>query len=91
MYIEPQCKMHLSLPPFLPSLPHLRHMEVPRLGVKSELQMPAYTTAPATATSDPSCIFDLRHSSWQCWILNPPSGARDQTHNLVHTSRVHFL
>ena len=25
--------------------PHLRHMEVPRLGVESELQSPAYTTA----------------------------------------------
>ena len=25
--------------------PHLQHMEVPRLGVKSELQLPAYTTA----------------------------------------------
>ena len=30
---------------------HLRHTEVPRLGVKSELQLPAYTTA--TATPDP--------------------------------------
>ena len=28
------------------------HMEVPRLGVESELQLPAYTTA--TATQDPS-------------------------------------
>ena len=25
--------------------PHLLYMEVPRLGVKSELQLPAYTTA----------------------------------------------
>ena len=25
--------------------PHLWHMEVPRLGAKSELQLPAYTTA----------------------------------------------
>ena len=32
--------------------PHLRHMEVPRLGAESELQLPAYTTA--TATRDPS-------------------------------------
>ena len=31
--------------------PHPRHMEVPRLGVKSELQRPAYSTA--TATPDP--------------------------------------
>ena len=25
--------------------PHLQHMEVPNLGVESELQLPAYTTA----------------------------------------------
>ena len=31
--------------------PHLRHMEFPRLGVKSELQLLAYATA--TAMSDP--------------------------------------
>ena len=30
---------------------HLWHMEVPRLGVESELGLPAYTTA--TATPDP--------------------------------------
>ena len=32
--------------------PHLGHIEVPRLGVKSELQLPAYTTATQTAGSD---------------------------------------
>ena len=32
----------------------LWHMEVPRLGVESERQLPAYATA--TATSDPSCV-----------------------------------
>ena len=32
-------------------------MEVPRLGVKSELQLPAYPTA--MATLDPSYICDL--------------------------------
>lgn len=31
--------------------PHLRHTEVPKLGVESELQLPAYTTA--TAMPDP--------------------------------------
>ena len=36
---------------------YLWHMEVPRLRVKSELQLPTYTTA--TATWDPSCICDL--------------------------------
>ena len=52
---------------------------VPRLGVKSELQLPAYTTATATATQDPSHICDLRHSLWQQQIFNPLSEARDQT------------
>ena len=32
-------------------------MEVPRLGVESELQLPAYTTA--TAMPDPSNVWDL--------------------------------
>ena len=41
--------------------PHLQHMEVPRLGVESELRLLAYTTV--TATSDASLIFDLHHSS----------------------------
>ena len=44
-------------------------MEVPRLGVESELQRPAYTTA--TATQDLSHVCDLHHSSWQRRILNP--------------------
>ena len=52
--------------------------EVPRLEVKLELQLPAYTTA----VSDLSHVFDLHYSSQQCWILNPLSGARDQTHIL---------
>ena len=37
--------------------PHLQHTEVPRLGVESELQLLAYTTA--TATPDLSCICNL--------------------------------
>ena len=56
---------------------HLWHMEVPCLKVKSELQLLAY--ASATATRDPSCICNLRHSSWQHQNLNPLSKARDQT------------
>ena len=56
--------------------PHLWHMEVPRLGVKSELQLPTYTTA--TATRDSSQVCDLHHSSQQRQILNPLSKARDQ-------------
>ena len=45
--------------------------------------------AAATAMRDPGCIFDLHHSSWQHQILNPLSKARDQTHVLMDTSRVH--
>ena len=61
--------------------PHPWHMEVPRLGVKSELKLPAYTTA--TATRDLSCICDLHHRSWQCQIVNPLSKGRDRTRNLM--------
>ena len=42
----------------------------------------------ATATSDPSCICDLHHSSGQRWILNPLSNTRARTHVLMDTSRV---
>ena len=61
-------------------------MEVLRLGIESELQLLAYTTA--TATWDPSYIFDLHHSSWQCWILNPLNEAGDRTHILTDPSQV---
>ena len=47
--------------PFLGLFPW--HMEVPRLGVESELQLLAYTTA--TAMQDPSHVWDLHHSSQQ--------------------------
>ena len=61
-------------------------MEVPRLGIKSELQLPAYTTA--TAMWDPSYVCDLPHSSQQRQILNPLSEAKDGTCVLMDTSRV---
>ena len=63
--------------------PHLEHMEVPRLGVQSELQLLAYTTA--AATPDPSCICDLHRSLGPCRIFNPLSEARDGTPLLTHT------
>ena len=53
--------------------PHLRHIEVSSLGVQSELQLLAYATA--TATWDPSHIFDLHHPLGQQRILNPLSEA----------------
>ena len=65
---------------------HPQHMKVPRLGVQLELQLPTYTTA--TATPDPSLVFDLYHSSRQRWMLNPLSKARDRTRVLMDTSRV---
>ena len=58
-------------------------MEVPRLGVKLELQLPAYAL-------NLSCVCDPHHSSWKHKILNPLSKARDQTHILMDTSRVCF-
>ena len=63
-------------------------MKVPRLGVESELQLPAY--AAATAMWDPSCICDLHRSSWQCQILDPLSQARDQTCVLMDSRWVHY-
>ena len=65
---------------------HLWHMEVPRLGAESELQLPAYTTA--TATQDLSHISNLYHSSWQHQIFNPLSKARDQIQVLKDMSQV---
>ena len=76
---------------------HLWHVEVPRLGIESELQLLAYITA--TATADLSCLCDLRCSFhicdlqcslWQRWILNPLSKARDLSCVLMYTSQIHF-
>ena len=54
---------------------HPRHMEVPRLGVESELQLPAHATA--TTMPDQSRACNLHHSSWQRWIPDALSLARD--------------
>ena len=61
--------------------------EVPRLGVQSELQPPAF----ATAMKDPSQDCRLYHNSWKLnpWILNPLSKARDRTRVLMDASQVH--
>ena len=68
--------------------PPPRHMVVPRLGVKLELQPPAYATA--TAMPYPSYICDLHHSSGQCRILNPLIEAWDQNCVLMNTSQINF-
>ena len=57
------------------------HMEVPGLGVESEQQLQAYTTA--TAMLDLSCVCNLCHSSRQHQNLNPLREVRD------HISQVH--
>ena len=67
---------------------HLKHMEIPRPGVKMELQLPDYTTA--TATWDLSLVCNPHHSSLQHWILDPLSKARDQTRNLIDPSWIPF-
>ena len=63
-------------------------MEVPRLGVKLERQLLAYTTA--TAMRDPSSVCDLNHSSLQRQILNQLSEARDRSCILIDTSQIRF-
>ena len=65
---------------------YLEHMEVPRLGVKSELQLLAYTTA--IATWDLRHICNLCHSFQQHQILNPRSMARDRISPLMDTNGV---
>ena len=88
--IVPQGKLLLQDFFFSPrfSGPHSWHVEFPRPGVESELQLPTYTTA--TATRDLSCICDPHHSSWQHRIADPLSKTRDQTLILENTSRAHF-
>ena len=66
-----------------------RHMEVPRLGVQSELQLLAFTTA--TATQDPSRVCDPYHNSCQRRILHPLSEAKDRTRVLMDDSQICFL
>ena len=68
--------------------PYLQHMEVPRLGVQRKLQLLTYDTG--AAMPDLSRVCDLHHSSWQHWILNPLSKARDQTCNLMVPSQISF-
>ena len=68
--------------------PNPQHMGVPRLGVQLELQLLAYITV--TAMPDPSRACNLHHSSWQRWILNPLSEARDWTCDLMIASWICF-
>ena len=60
------------------------YMEVPRVVVKLELQMPAYSTA--IVRWDPSWFCDLHHSSQHHRILNPLRKARNWTCVLMNHS-----
>ena len=60
-------------------------MEVPRLGVESELQLLAYASH---ARSDPHLQPTPQLTAVR--VLNPLSEARDQTHNLTVPSRICF-
>ena len=68
--------------------PHLPHMEFPRPGVKSELQLLAFATATATQYLNRVC--KLYHSSGQLQILKPLGEAKDWTCILVVTSQVQY-
>ena len=57
-----------------------------QLGLESELQLLAHTTA--TATLDPSHVCDSHHSSRQRRSLNPLNEAGDRTRVLMGTSWV---
>ena len=61
-------------------------MEVPRLGVQWELQLPVSTTV--TAPPDLSRVCDLDHSSRPRQIPDLLSEAKDRTHILMATSGV---
>ena len=67
---------------------NVRHMEVPRPGVKLELQLLACITA--RAMWDLSHVCDLHHSSRQHQSLNPLNEASDRTCILVDASWVHY-
>ena len=54
-------------------------------------QARAQIGANITAVPDPSRVYDLHHSSWQCQIFNPLSKANFQIHVLMDTSWFHNL
>ena len=61
-------------------------MEVPRLGVKLQLQLPAYTTATATPNLSMSATNTIAHGN--AGSFNPMNKAGDQTCIFIDTSHV---
>ena len=68
--------------------PHLQHMEVCRLGVQSELQLPAYTTVCSNARSKP-CLWPIPQLM-AVQIPDPLSDAGDWTLILMDSSWIRF-
>ena len=67
--------------------PHLWHMAVPRLRVESELAAGLHHSYSHTKSEH---VCDLHQSSWEGWILNPLSQARDRTCLFMDISRIRF-
>ena len=59
-------------------------MNVPRLGVESELRLPAYATATASRIQAVSVTYSTALGN--AGSFNPLSEARDRTHVLMDTS-----
>ena len=72
--------------------PYPWHMEAPRLGVESDLQLPACSTATATQvlSQDPGRLCNLYCRSRQHQILYPLSEARDWTHIIMDIIQLCF-
>ena len=64
---------------------HLRYMEVPRLGVKSELQS---TSQPQQCEIQATSVTHATACSNARFFLNPLSKTRDQTHILMDISQI---
>ena len=67
---------------------HPQYMEIPRLGVESERQLPGYTAV--TAAWEPSLGCDLNLSSQQHRIRNALSSTSPGTHVLMDASWAHY-
>ena len=82
--------------------PHLWHLEVPRLGVKMELQLPTYTTATPNLSQDCSLCLSLWHrwilnllsktSAWTCILMDTMSGSQpNEPQWELHQKKKKFL
>ena len=55
---------------------------------RGRIRAAAVSLCHSNSNSDLSCVCNLHHSSWQCWILSSLSEAWDWTRILMDTSRV---